>query len=124
MPSSETTKAAPTASEVITSEVTSWPGVTAGTGRRGEFAFRVGQREIGHLQGDRSAHFSFPKAIWSELIEQHRIEPHPIFPNAQGPGARRIADEDDVAEVIVLMRLNYDRLTEQDDAADRPAAER
>jgi hypothetical protein len=124
MPSSEATKATPTASELITTEVTSWPGVTAGPGRRSEFAFRVGGREIGHLHGDHSAHFSFPKATWSELIEQHRIEPHPIFPNAQGPGARRIADEDDVAEVIVLMRLNYDRLTKQEAGADRPGAER
>lgn len=124
MAASEATTAPPSTSERITSEVTSWPGVTAGPGRRGEFAFRVGQREIGHLHGDHSAHFSFPKAVWSELIEQHRIEPHPIFPNAQGPGARRIASHDDVAEVIALMRLNYDRLTEQDDAADRPGAER
>ena len=35
-----------TASERITEEVTSWPGVTAGPGRRGEFAFKVGGREI------------------------------------------------------------------------------
>ena len=41
------------ASERITEEVTSWPGVTAGPGRRGEFAFKVGGREIGHLHGDR-----------------------------------------------------------------------
>ena len=33
------------ASERITAEVTSWPGVTAGTGERGEFGFRVGRRE-------------------------------------------------------------------------------
>ena len=34
-----------TASERITDEVTSWPGVEAGPGRRGEFAFRLGRRE-------------------------------------------------------------------------------
>jgi hypothetical protein len=59
-----------TASERITEEVTSWPGVTAGPGRRGEFAFKVGGREIGHLHGDRSAHFGFPKAVWRELREE------------------------------------------------------
>ena len=53
----------------------------------------------------------FPKTVWSELIQEHRIEPHPVFPDAQGPGARRIQNDDDVAEVLVLMRLNYDRLT-------------
>ena len=56
-----------TASQQITDEVTSWPGVTAGPGRRGEFAFKVGRREIGHLHGDRAAHFSFPKQVWAEL---------------------------------------------------------
>ena len=46
-----------TASEQITEEVTSWPGVEASAGRRGEFSFKVGRREIGHLHGDRAAHF-------------------------------------------------------------------
>ena len=52
-----------TPSERITEEVTSWPGVEAGPGRRGEFAFRVGRREIGHLHRDSSAHFFFPKPL-------------------------------------------------------------
>lgn len=124
MTASEATKAAPSASELITREVTSWPGVTAGPGRRGEFAFRVGRREIGHLHGDHAAHFRFPKAIWSELIQEHRIEPHPVFPDAQGPGARRIRNEDDVAEVLVLMRLNYDRLSPGADADSGSRADR
>jgi hypothetical protein len=99
----------PTASRQITEEVTSWPGVEAGPGRRGEFAFKVGRREIGHLHGDRAAHFSFPKAVWAELFEQGRIVHHPVFPDRQGPAARRIEDEADVGDVIELMRLNYDR---------------
>ena len=73
-------------------------------GRRGEFAFRVGRREIGHLHGDRAAHFSFPKGVWAELIEAGRVVPHPVFPDAEGPAAHRIADEGDVLEVIALMR--------------------
>jgi hypothetical protein len=44
------------ASKRITREVTSWPGVEAGPGSRGEFAFTVGGREIGHLHGDHAAH--------------------------------------------------------------------
>jgi hypothetical protein len=98
-----------TASERITEEVTSWPGVTAGPGRRGEFAFKVGGREIGHLHGDRSAHFGFPKAVWRELREEGRIEPHPVFPDKEGPAARRIVEDEDVRDVIELLRLNYDR---------------
>jgi hypothetical protein len=100
-----------TASERITEEVTSWPGVEAGFGRRGEFAFRVARREIGHLHGDHAAHFSFPKQVWAELFEQHRIVHHPVFPGRQGPAARRIEGEADVGDVIELLRLNYDRMT-------------
>ena len=99
-----------TASQRITEEVTSWPGVEAGPGRRGEFAFRVGRREIGHLHGDRAAHFSFPKDVWRRLHEEGRIVDHPVFPGKQGPAARRIDDDADVRDVIELVRLNYDRV--------------
>ena len=98
-------------SERITQAVTSWPGVEAGPDRRGEFAFRVGRREIGHLHGDHAAHFSFPKAVWADLHASGRVGPHPVFPDTQGPAARRIASDDDVRDVIALMRLNYERLT-------------
>ena len=99
-----------TPSELITDEVTSWPGVEAGPGRRGEFSFRVGRREIGHLHGDHAAHFFFPKGVWAELFAEGRIGYHPVFPGREGPAARRIDDEDDVRDVIALMRLNYDRM--------------
>jgi hypothetical protein len=98
-----------TASRQITEEVTSWPDIKSGYGTRGEFAFRLGRREIGHLHGDHAAHFSFPKAVWAELVAAGRIVPHPVFPDAQGPAARRIESQDDVIDVIALLRLNYDR---------------
>jgi hypothetical protein len=97
-------------SEQITEEVTSWPGVEAGAGRRGEFAFKVGRREIGHLHGDRAAHFSFPKQVWADLFKQGRVVYHPVFPNKPGPAARTIEDQADVRDVIQLLRLNYDRV--------------
>jgi hypothetical protein len=98
------------ASQQITDEVTSWPGVEAGPGRRGEFAFRVGRREIGHLHGDRAAHFSFPKQVWAGLFADGRVVHHPVFPGQEGPAARRIESDDDVRDVIALLRLNYDRI--------------
>jgi luciferase-like monooxygenase len=97
------------ASQQIVDEVTSWPDVTAVPGSRGELSLRAGRREIGHLHGDRVAHFGFPKKVGAELRAQGRIEPHPVFPDKLAWGARRIAGEDDVREVIELMRLNYDR---------------
>src|SRR5687768_7548683 len=99
-----------TPSEQITAEVTSWPDVEAGTGSRGEFGFKVGRRELGHLHGDRVAHFGFPKQVWHELFDQGRIDYHPVFPGKPGFAARNIETETDVHDVIELLRLNYDRI--------------
>ena len=104
----------------IIDEVTSWPGVVAGQGDRGELAFTVGRREIGHLHGDRAAHFGFPKDVWQELHEQGRIDHHPVFPGRAGPAARRIEGDDDVLDVIALMRLNYDRVVARHGTSPRP----
>jgi luciferase-like monooxygenase len=100
----------PTASEQIIEEVTSWPGVQATHGGRGELAFTIGRRQLGHLHGDHAAHFSFPKAVWDDLRAQGQIVAHPVFPNKRGPAARRIENEKDASDVIALLRLNYGRV--------------
>jgi hypothetical protein len=102
-----------TASRRIVDEATSWPGVVAVTGERGELSIRLGRRELGHLHGDRAAHFGFPKPVWRELFAQGRIVHHPVFPNAEGWAARAIRDDADVEDVIALLRLNYDRAVEK-----------
>jgi hypothetical protein len=99
-----------TASEQITAEVTSWPGVQAGFGIRGEYAFKLGRRELGHLHGDHIAHFGFPKHVWAELYGEGRIGYHPVFPGRPGYAARTIESEADVRDVIELLRLNYERV--------------
>jgi hypothetical protein len=109
-----------TASEQITEEVTSWPGVEAGHGSRGEFSFRLGRREIGHLHGDRVLHAGFPKAVWQELYDAGRIDYHPVFPGKPGYAARRIDGDDDVRDVIALLRLNYDRAMDTHGLPDSP----
>jgi Luciferase len=109
-------------SERITEEVTSWPGVTASPGRRGELSFKVGRREIGHLHGDHAAHFGFPKSVWQTLFEAGRIGFHPIFPGRPGFGARKIDSEADVDDVIALMRLNYERVVARHGVPDGAAA--
>ena len=98
-----------TASEQIVEEVTSWPGVEATQGSRGELSLRLGRRELGHLHGDRVFHGGFPKAVWHELFEQGRIDYHPVFPGKPGYASRAIEDEADVDDVIAMLRLNYDR---------------
>jgi hypothetical protein len=94
--------------EEILAEVLSWPGVTAGPGRRGEFAFKVGRAEIGHLHGEFTAHFAFPQDVWAALIGEGRVVPHPL--DRPGLAARRIQDHADVREIIDLLRLSYDRI--------------
>ena len=100
-------------SQRITAEVTSWPGVHGTDGERGEFSFRIGKREIGHLHGDRVAHFGFPKEVGAALRESGRIQPHSAFPHKIAWGARYLEDDEDVDETIALMRLNYDRAVER-----------
>ena len=100
-----------TASRQITEEVTSWPGVEAGIGERGEYGFTVGGHQIGHLHGDHAAHFGFPRDVGAELRELGRVGPHPVNRHSTKMAAHRIESQADVLEVIGLMRLNYDRVT-------------
>ena len=97
----------------IAETVEGWPGVTAAPGSRGEYSFKVGAREIGHLHGSRVAHFGFPKAVWQELYDAGRIDYHPVFPTKKGWASRAIRSEEDVRDVIALLRLNYDRVIER-----------
>jgi hypothetical protein len=99
-----------TASERITAEVTGWPGVTAGIGDRGEYGFTVDGHQIGHLHGDRVAHFGFPRDVGQELRDAGRVGPHPVNRHSPKLAARAMASDEDVADVIALMRLNYDRI--------------
>jgi len=65
------------------------------------------------MHGDWAAHFGFPKDVWAKLFEQGRIDYHPIFPGRPGFGARSIATEADVEDVIALMHLNYERIVDR-----------
>lgn len=102
----------------IIEEVTSWPGVEVDAEERGELSFKVGRREIGHLHGEHVAHFSFPRTTWVTLMEQHRIVPHPVFPDKRGPAERRIASDSDVRDVIALLRFNYERAVNRSPSGD------
>ena len=97
-------------SQRITEEVTSWDGVESGYGKRGEFGFSVNGHEVGHLHGDHAAHFAFGKDVGAALREQGRVVDHPVFPGKNAMAARRIETDEDVEDVIELMRLNYDRI--------------
>lgn len=93
----------------IEETVLSWDGVTAHSHRFGGLEFRFGKVELGHLHGS-LADLPFPTKLRNELIEQGRALPHHVLPSS-GWVSRPFHDAADVAEVIALFRLNYDRLT-------------
>lgn len=94
--------------ERIEHEVTSWAGVTTHEHRFGGVEFRVGRRELGHLHGARWADLRFHKPIRDMLVETGRAQPHHVLPNT-GWVSKQIRSDDDVAEVIELFRLSYER---------------
>jgi luciferase-like monooxygenase len=92
----------------IAAEVLSWEGVTKHEHRFGGVEFRLGKRELGHLHGDRLADLPFRREIRDMLVETGRAVPHHVLPDT-GWVSKRIEGEDDVAEVIELFRLSYER---------------
>lgn len=99
---------ADTIHEAIVREVTGWPGVTSGPHRFGGTEFRYGRRELGHLHGSRLADLPFPLLIRNDLVAAGRVEPHHIHPES-GWVSYYIRDESDIAHVVKLFRLNYER---------------
>lgn len=87
-----------------------WDGVTTEPHRFGGVEFRVGRRELGHLHGDRLADLPFTVKVRDELLEAGRVERHHVLPHT-GWASRRIRDQEDVADVIELFRLQYERAT-------------
>jgi hypothetical protein len=92
----------------IVREVSMWPNVTVQPHRFGGVEFRVGRRELGHLHGSRWADLPFPVRVRDELIAAGRAEPHHVLPES-GWITVRIRNDRDVAPVIELFRMNYDR---------------
>jgi len=104
-----------TASDLIVETVTSWPGVSTEPGPRGSLSLRFeGKRELAHLHGDRTAHFSFPRDLSDRLKTEGKVADHPLGPKYRGLAARSIESDEDIEEVIALIRLNYDREVERD----------
>jgi hypothetical protein len=92
----------------IEQAVASWEGVSVGPHRFGGLEFRVGRRELGHLHGDRLADLPFPVRVKAELVAAGRAQPHHIHPES-GWVSYYIRDATDVAAVVALFRLNYER---------------
>src|ERR1700755_105609 len=92
----------------ITKEVAGWEGVSVEPHRFGGTEFRVGRRELGHLHGSRLADLPFPLLVRNELVDAGRAEPHHIYPES-GWVSYFTQNETDIARVVALFRLNYER---------------
>jgi hypothetical protein len=94
--------------EQIVQDVSGWPGVTATEHRFGGVEFRVGRRELGHLHGNRLADLPFPVRMRDQLVAQGKASRHHVLPQS-GWVSGYIRHPSDVARVIALFRLNYER---------------
>jgi len=92
----------------IVREVSAWAGVTVGRHRFGGTEFRLGRRELGHLHGSRLADLPFPLLVRDDLVAAGRAQAHHVHPDS-GWVTYAIHDRSDVARVVALFRLNYDR---------------
>ena len=98
-----------TASEQITKEVTSWPGVEAGTGSPRRVGLHASAATSSATCTATASRTSRSRAIWHELSRHRAGRRPPRLPRQARPRRAPIEDEADVRDVIELLRLNYDR---------------
>ena len=94
--------------DAIARHVSAWPGVIVEQRGHGFVEFRIGRREIGHLHGSRLADLPFPVRIREQLVAAGRAAPHHSHPDT-GWVSVYITGAQDVAAIVDLFRMNYDR---------------
>jgi hypothetical protein len=94
--------------EAITTAVSTWSGVTIRRHGPSFVEFRVDRRELGHLHGDRLADLPFPVRVREQLVAAGKATLHHAHPES-GWVSCYIRSESDVAAVVDLFRLNYER---------------
>ena len=93
----------------IKKEILSWPDVTCIPYRFGGIEFRVHNRDMGHIHGEKLADLPFPMDIRKGLIASGKALPHVIYPESMWV-SYIIRSEEDVSKIIELFRLQYERL--------------
>ena len=94
------------AKETITRAVTAWEGVTARPLRFGGVEYGIGEREIGHIHGDKWVDIPFPRKVRDEFIRAGRAQPHHILPES-GWVTFYLHQPGDVEQAISLLAENY-----------------
>jgi MFS family permease len=98
-----------TITERIKKEILSWPDVTSNPYRFGGIEYRVHNRDMGHIHGEKLADLPFPMEIRKGLIASGKALPHIIYPESMWV-SYIIRSEEDCLQIIELFRLQYERL--------------
>ena len=111
------------AADLIREEVSAWLGVEAVPHRFGGTEYRYGRKELGHVHGDRLADLPLPRKLRDQVIASGRAEPHHVLPES-GWVSCRMSGSADVAGVIELFRMQYERYVARTAAApqDQPSS--
>ena len=93
--------------QTISDQVVSWPGVTAHDHQFGGVEFRLGNRQLGHLHGDRIADIPLRRALRDELVATGRARVHRWRPDSDWVTVD-IDSEAGRDEAVRLLRAGYD----------------
>lgn len=100
-----TTSEATDVDDRLVETVSTWPGVSVGPHRLGTFEFTIGEREIGHVHGDRVVDINFPKRMKDVLIAAGETNEHRVV--GGGWTSFYVESADDFDRALRLLRLSY-----------------
>lgn len=110
-----------TPSEILSTKLLTWNGITTQPGRFGAVAFHYGHREVRHVHGNSHADLPFPTSIRDDLVQSGLAQEHPFLPASgrvtsplQGEGARE--------QTLDLFRRNYDLIVRKKQVAETTEA--
>ncbi len=86
--------------------------ITSRPHRFGGIAYRLGNREIGHVHGDGLVDIPFPTRVRNELVATGQAVPHHILPES-GWISLYIRNPEDVEKAIALLRKSYDLVNQR-----------
>ncbi|MBV9940498.1 MAG: DUF5519 family protein [Solirubrobacterales bacterium] len=93
--------------QAIADQVMAWPGVTIHDHRFGGVEFRLGNRQLGHLHGDRIADVPLRRSLRDELVAAGRARVHRWRPDS-GWVTVDINSDDGRDEAVRLLRVGYE----------------
>jgi len=96
----------------IVDTLLTWDGMETHPHRFGGTEFRIGRREIGHIDGDVLVDIPFPKKVRDEIVAAGDAKPHHVLPDS-GWVSFYLHDEGDIERAIALLKRSYDIASKQ-----------